>query len=220
VPRRPAILTGAAVIRIAGKTMPAHIEVWRPEGAELVPLGASQVTIGRAASNDVAIPSDTRASRVHAVLEPLPTGWCVRDLGSRNGTFVNGDRIVRDRPLWPGDQIQIGGTRLVYRAQQSLEVDPLTEGAERPPELTPRERDVLIALLRPALSSDVFTEPASIKDIAEALVVSEAAVKNHLVNLYDKFGIYGEGERRRVRLANEAMRRGAVTLGDVHRAAE
>ena len=47
--------------------------------------------------------------------------------------------------------------------------------------------------------------------------VSEAAVKQHLAHLYDKFGIY-EGDRRRVKLANEALRRGAVSLADVRNA--
>ena len=51
--------------------------------------------------------------------------------------------------------------------------------------------------------------------IAEQLVVTEAAVKQHLLRLYDKFGVYDSGERRRVRLANEAIRRGAVTLSDL-----
>ena len=60
------------------------------------------------------------------------------------------------------------------------------------------------------LGVEAFTEPASTRRIAEALVVSDAAVKQHLLRLYDKFGIYGDGERRRVRLANEAVRRGAV----------
>jgi DNA-binding NarL/FixJ family response regulator len=74
---------------------------------------------------------------------------------------------------------------------------------------------VLLALFRPALTADVFSEPASTKEMAAALSVSEAAVKQHLAHLYDKFEIYGEGDRRRVRLANEALRRGAVTLADV-----
>jgi DNA-binding CsgD family transcriptional regulator len=53
--------------------------------------------------------------------------------------------------------------------------------------------------------------------VAARLAVSEAAVKQHLLHLYDKFGIYGSGDRRRVRLANEALRRGAVSLADVRR---
>jgi DNA-binding CsgD family transcriptional regulator len=50
--------------------------------------------------------------------------------------------------------------------------------------------------------------------MAEALFVSEAAVKQHLAHLYDKFAIY-DGDRRRGRLANEALRRGAVRLSDL-----
>ena len=59
-----------------------------------------------------------------------------------------------------------------------------------------------------------FTELFS-REIATALVVTEAAVKQHLLRLYEKFGIHGEGERRRVRLANEAMARRAISLADL-----
>jgi class 3 adenylate cyclase len=83
-----------------------------------------------------------------------------------------------------------------------------------PPDLTRRERDVLVALCRPALYGNVFEEPASVREIAKTLVVTEAAVKQHLMHLYDKFEIADTGERRRVRLAREAVRRGAVVLSD------
>ena len=197
--------------------MPAYLEVWRPEGAELVALEQARVTIGRADTNDVALSSDSKASRLHAALERLPGGWCIRDLSSRNGTFVNGVRIDRDRPLRPGDDLRIGNTRLVFRAQRSAPDPGVTEGAERPPDLTPREREVLLALYRPAQTSEVFAEPASTREIAAELAVSEAAVKQHLGHLYLKFGI-DEGERRRLRLANEALRRGAVTLAEIRSA--
>jgi DNA-binding NarL/FixJ family response regulator len=70
-------------------------------------------------------------------------------------------------------------------------------------------------LCRPLVTGDVFTEPASIHQIATALVVTDAAVKHHLLRLYDKFAIHEPGERRRVRLANEAINRGAVNLNDL-----
>jgi hypothetical protein len=88
------------------------------------------------------------------------------------------------------------------------------------PDLTRRERDVVIALCRPALEGDVFTEPASVRQIAEALVVTDAAVKQHLSHLYVKFDIAETGERRRVQLAREAIRRGAVSLGEIEAASE
>jgi DNA-binding NarL/FixJ family response regulator len=89
----------------------------------------------------------------------------------------------------------------------------------QPPEITRRERDVLIALCRPAASSELFIEPASVRDIAATLAVSEAAVKQHLLNLYEKFAIADCNERRRVALAREAMRRDVVTVGELRSAA-
>ena len=83
------------------------------------------------------------------------------------------------------------------------------------PALTARERDVFIHLCRPLQTNQLFTEPASSREIAAALVVTEAAVKQHLLRLYEKFGIDGDGDRRRVRLANDAMARLAVTLADL-----
>ena len=83
------------------------------------------------------------------------------------------------------------------------------------PRLTERERDVLVALCRPVLGDAPFTEPASIRRIAEELVVTEAAVKQHLLHLYDKFGLHDETDSRRVRLANEALARESVSLADL-----
>ena len=85
---------------------------------------------------------------------------------------------------------------------------------DAPPELTARERDVLVELCRPVLDGDAFTEPASSRQIAARLVVTEGAVKQHLLHLYDKFDLRDEG-RRRVELANRALRTGAVSLDDI-----
>src|SRR5688500_14734635 len=176
-----------------------------------ISLEAERTTVGKAAENDVALERDPTASHLHAVLERFPAGWCVTDLGSSNGTWVNGERIWSARRLRHGDEIRVGQTRLIFR-------DPLTGGGSvteaevAPPALTARERDVLIALCRPLLDRDMFTEPASTRTIAEELVITQAAVKQHLANLYDKFGILAGDSHRRARLANEALRRGAVSL--------
>ena len=87
--------------------------------------------------------------------------------------------------------------------------------ADELPELTRRERDVIVALCRPALADDVFTEPATVREIASELVVTDAAVKQHLLHLYDKFEIPPDGSRRRAVLAREAIRRNAVGLADL-----
>lgn len=194
--------------------MPAHIEIWGASGPELHVLGDDRILIGKAPSADLSV-RDRTASRVHAVLERFGSTWCIRDLGSRNGTFVNGSRIWGEQRLADRDEIRIGETRLVLRTGEAREDQTATEGAPAAPELTRREREVLIALCRPLLSGDLFTEPATTKGVADALFVTEAAVKQHLANLFDKFSIPPEAERRRVRLANEALRLGAVTVADL-----
>jgi len=197
--------------------MAAYLEVWTLAGRELVALEAGRMTLGTDPANDLALPADPTLSRLHAVLERYEAGWCVRDLDSRNGTFVNGQRVWRERPLRPGDELRVGTTRLVFRSDEPTGGKG-TQASEPPPELTRREREVLLALCRTVLGGAAFTEPASIREIADALVVSEAAVKQHLAHLYDKFGVHGGGERRRVRLANEALRRGAVTIAGLREA--
>jgi hypothetical protein len=77
------------------------------------------------------------------------------------------------------------------------------------PELTRRELDVLTSLCRPALSDEAFVAPATAREIAADLVVTEAAVKQHLLRLYQKFRI-PEGPNRRTRLANEVVALGLV----------
>lgn len=195
--------------------MPAYVEVWKQTGPELVALDADRLTLGKATDNDLSIAGDRALSRLHAAFERYGGDWVVRDLGSRNGTHVNGKRILGDVRLRHGDEVRVGRTRLVFRAASAPAEPTMTETAEAPPELTRREREVLLALCRPVLSGAMFTKQASIKEIAGALFVTQNAVKQHLARLYDKFGIYGTDEPRPVQLANEAIRRGAVSLADL-----
>jgi pSer/pThr/pTyr-binding forkhead associated (FHA) protein len=191
--------------------VPAQIEVISGVQSWRAQLESDRTTIGKADENDIPLAEDPMASHLHAMLERFPAGWCVTDLGSSNGTWVNGERIWASRRLRHGDEVRIGQTRLVFH-------EPLgaghaqTEAEVGPPALTTRERDVLVSLCRPLLARDMFTEPASTRAIAEELVITQAAVKQHLANLYDKFGVDAAEAHRRARLANEALRRGAVSL--------
>ena len=192
----------------------SYLEVWRPGGVQVVLLTATSVTIGRGEGNGVVLDHDTQVSSLHAVLQAYGSGWAIRDLGSTNGTTVGGERLLAERALRPGDTIQIGQTRLTYRGGTTGSAAPTT-APRRPPELTRRERDVLVALCRPLFSGEMFHEPASAREIAATLVVTEAAVKQHLLRLYDKFGLDPNSTRRRVELANDALRRGAVTAAEL-----
>src|SRR5260370_40059763 len=76
------------------------------------------------------------------------------------------------------------------------------------PELPRREVDVVAALCKPALCDDAFVAPATARDIAADLVVTEAAIKQHLLRLYQKLHI-AEGPNRRVRGAHTGVGAGA-----------
>jgi pSer/pThr/pTyr-binding forkhead associated (FHA) protein len=77
-------------------------------------LNSAQLTIGRGNQNDIAIATDEYASARHARFEPRQDGVWVQDLGSTNGTFLNGTRLDRPRRLSVGDIIRIGETDLRY----------------------------------------------------------------------------------------------------------
>ena len=199
--------------------MSSHLEVWKPSGRELVALNGPRVTLGKAPTNAVSLEHDATVSRLHAILENHGSAWSIRDVGSRNGTFINGEKIDAERVLRSGDELRLGKCRLVFQQMRQSDepIDEATivpDAAQLPPRLTRREVDVLMVLCRPLVSDDPFPEPVSVRRMAGELYVTEAAVKQHLQNLYDKFSIPTDGDRR-VRLANEALRRGAVTIAQL-----
>jgi hypothetical protein len=193
------------------------VEIWSDRGRDqVVTLVAPSYLVGSdAESVDLAI-ADATVSRVHAVLERVGRTWLVRDVGSRNGTRVGGDRLTGQRRLRHGDEVVLGRTRLVF-LDSAEGTRPVTDSLAPPPDnLTRTERRVLVELCRPLVSHHAFQPPASVKEIAARLFIGRNAVQAHLSNLYDKFGIEaGAGENRRVLLANEAVQRGAVTRADL-----
>lgn len=193
--------------------MPHYMEVDRAPGAELVVLHGPRMTLGRHPDNAIVLGPD-HVSRVHAVLEDYGPGWCLKDVGSRNGTFVNGERLWGERILQEGDEVRIGNIRMRFRASRREDA-VTTSGRTCPPVLTRREREVLVALCRPVFIGEVFPAPASTRSIARELSVTEDAVKQHLMHLYDKFRIDECDEGRRVRLAKEAIDSGSVSRADV-----
>jgi hypothetical protein len=79
-------------------------------------LDSSQLTVGRGRQNDIALGADEFASASHARFEPRQDGVWVQDLGSTNGTFLNGTRIERPRRLTHGDVVRIGETDLRFES--------------------------------------------------------------------------------------------------------
>jgi DNA-binding SARP family transcriptional activator len=108
------------------------MEVTGPSGERLCPLEGGRVAVGRHDGNDIVLDGDDRASRLHAVLDRVGGGWCLTDLGSSNGTYVNGARITSGRALRHGDEVQIGTTRLVYRVRRADRPERVTSIEDLP----------------------------------------------------------------------------------------
>lgn len=180
------------------------------ETGETFPLCREISTVGRGEGVDIML-TDPSVSRLHAEIVVRGLHVYVSDLGlSVNGTRVNGRPIGR-RVLVDGDVLsfgtartRVGGLAALQDAEPTVELRRIST-----PDLTRREVEVLTSLCRPALQQDAFVAPATAREIADELVVTEAAVKQHLLRLYQKFRI-AEGVNRRARLANEIVSAGVV----------
>ena len=194
---------------------------YRDEQDELVlePLpGADTVTIGRGEGTDVRIGWDPQISQLHAELRPLGGEWLVVDDGlSRNGTFVDGERVAGRRRLRDRDLLRVGTTLILFRYPGAEATRGETAMAsESAPDLTPAQRKVLIALCRPLAEGTGIATPATNKEIADELVLSVEAVKAHLRGLFERFEVGDVPQnQKRAALAERAFRTGSVTPRDL-----
>jgi hypothetical protein len=78
-----------------------------PETGKIYPLEGPEIIVGRDASNSVAI-NDAEVSRIHAKVSLHGSAYTIQDLGSTNGTFINGQRIKSTQVLNPGDTVSFG----------------------------------------------------------------------------------------------------------------
>jgi DNA-binding CsgD family transcriptional regulator len=131
---------------------------------------------------------------------------------SRNGSFLNEDRLSGRRRLRDGDVVRVGNTALVFRAPIAEGASTAVAGAGPAVAVSAAERRVLIELCRPLLVEAGAGVPASNTDIAAALHLSQAGVKFHIRALFSKLDVddlpqYG----KRTALAQRAISAGLVT---------
>lgn len=181
---------------LAGQLTMELIEVGRGAGVRVNAVDSRRVTIGRNPDNDVVV-SDPSVSRHHAMLELVDSAWRLRDLGSRNGTYLNGSRVDRVVRVQSGDRIEVGDS--TFRLGEPAP-DSRPDLATRRPNLsndtvhlTPREREVLRRL----------AEGATDEQIAQAMTLSIRTVQSHLDRIRDKTGL-----RRRPELTRYAIKIG------------
>jgi pSer/pThr/pTyr-binding forkhead associated (FHA) protein len=198
----------------------------------------SPVAIGRSRSAAISIPWDEKVSRRHAQLELVGEDWTidwtlVDDGRSRNGSYVNGERVVVRARLRDRDVLTIGDTAILFRASIEAPADALARSADRPapdddpspsgmtqmgrPLVTRRslsdsQYNVLVALARPWLASGVV-EAAADEEIARALFLSVETVRAHLDVLYARFHVEGfPPSEKRVRVVKLAAVGGLLPI--------
>lgn len=175
-----------------------------------------RITVGRGEHNALSLGWDPEVSRTHAQLELVGGEWTLIDDGlSRNGSFVNSERVTGRRRLVDGDVLLLGRTTLLFRSPSPGAKTTVVGEASAAVRLTEAQQRVLVALCRP-LAAGGTGVPASNREIAEELHLSVDGVKTHMRALFTKLDI---GElpqfRKRTELARRALDLGLVAPRDL-----
>jgi hypothetical protein len=188
-------------------------------GQRIAPLDPERprLYVGRQPGSDVPLPWDDEVSRVHADIECIGGVWTVVDDGrSRNGSFLNGERLHGRRSLHHGDVVTVGRTQISYVDPRAQPVQS-TAVAKGPlgPAVSPAQRRVLVALCRPLAGSGPAVPPSN-RELADELVVSVDTIKSHLHALFEAFGLEDLPQhRKRAELARQALQRGVVAESEL-----
>jgi hypothetical protein len=204
------------LLRAAERSGLPFVEYRGADGGQLLFTLRSEserVTVGRSEGCDLQLELDPQVSRVHAELQRLGDDWVVSDDGlSRNGSFVNGERIMGRRRLHDGDTIRCGSSTLDFHDP----LHPVRETTRPAPSsleasISDTQRRVLIALCRPLRDGSPYALPASNRVIATELFLSVDAVKGHLRALFEKLEVEDlPHNQKRVRLVERALQSGLI----------
>lgn len=114
-PPRPAVASGSSREPRRSRKVPREIVVHPPSGQPVVhQLSGRGAILGRSHGTTVVV-DDVYVSDEHAEILPDDGGWSVRDLGSTNGTYLNGAKVTRPTPLAAGDQLRLGKSNVEVR---------------------------------------------------------------------------------------------------------
>jgi hypothetical protein len=188
---------------------------------QILTLASAPVWVGRRHTVGLCLAWDDQVSGVHAELEPTGGEWTLVDDGlSRNGSFVNGERVNGRRRLRDRDMLRFGRTVVLFRApgeaggQQSTMI--ADEGMLVAAKLSETQRKVLIALCRPFKDGATHATPATNQQIADELFLSVQAVKAHLRALFEKFRVEDLAQNsKRAALVQRALASGLISNRDL-----
>ena len=185
-----------------------------------VAAGADELWVGRSESADVRLHWDEEVSALHAQIEVVRDECTLVDDGlSRNGSFVNEERVHGRRHLRDGDTIRFGRTAVHYRrpgagggGEETVVASEVSAAAT----ISPAQRKVLLALCRPYKDGGNFATPATNQEIGAELHLSVDAVKTHMRALFEKLGVGDLPQnQKRVAVVERALQSGVVNLRDL-----
>jgi pSer/pThr/pTyr-binding forkhead associated (FHA) protein len=184
-----------------------------------VPEGAAELWVGRGSSADVQLEWDEEVSALHAQIAIVRDECTLVDDGlSRNGSYVNEERVHGRRLLRDGDALRFGRTAVVYRRPGDHAPEATVIATEAPSGATvsPAQRKVLLALCRPYKDGSSFATPATNQAIGAELHLSVDAVKTHMRALFEKLGVGDLPQnQKRVALVERALQSGAVRKSEL-----
>jgi hypothetical protein len=182
--------------------------------------GAAELWVGRGDSADVRLQWDEEVSALHAQIEVVRDECTLVDDGlSRNGSFVNEERVHGRRHLRDRDTIRFGRTAVQYRrpgAGGGSEETVIAGETPAAATISPAQRKVLLALCRPYKDGGNFATPATNQEIGAELHLSVDAVKTHMRALFEKLGVGDLPQnQKRVAVVERALNAGVVNLRDL-----
>ncbi len=184
-----------------------------------VAKGAAELWVGRGDSADVQLGWDEEVSALHAQIAIVRDECTLVDDGlSRNGSYVNEERVHGRRLLRDGDALRFGRTTVGYRrpGDSAPEATAIATEAPAAASVSPAQRKVLLALCRPYKDGSSFATPATNQEIGAELHLSVDAVKTHMRALFEKLGVGNLPQnQKRVALAERALQSGVVTKRDL-----
>jgi sigma-B regulation protein RsbU (phosphoserine phosphatase) len=144
---------------VAPTFRPRELLVYTPDGkTRTLPLDRERFTVGRSSAAELCYPEDAGLSRQHLALEKVGETWTVRDLNSKNGTFVNGNRITEPFTLGPEDRVTAGHLTITFSESAAPPTNTVVfvEGVA-----TTSPATTVVASLQGVLSQEKETEGAA-----------------------------------------------------------
>jgi len=176
--------------------------------------GPAELWVGRGDSADVRLGWDEEVSALHAQIAVVRDECTLVDDGlSRNGSYVNEQRVHGRHHLRDGDAIRFGRTTVTYRrpGDGAPEATAIATDVPAGAAVSPAQRKVLVALCRPYKDGGSFATPATNQQIGAELHLSVDAVKTHMRALFEKLGVGDLPQnQKRVALVERALQTGAV----------